>query len=300
MVLTGAICECIIPNMESTTQISAQYAAGFFDGEGSVMVERTAKQTKKWAMIDRYRVRATISNTDKQILILHQKCWGGTIEKMKKKTNHKQAWKWIVWQNQTEQFLKEILPYCFIKTTRIELALKIIDSYKGHIRGKHHPPDKEKDKQRFEWYSQIRKLNARGDTELDTCEDFITRDCPRPIEDFHRKYKSNIVEEIRRRYKLLGQPASQISKDLGVKESYVYSVATGKSRVVSEKDKESLAAISSVIRPKILKTHCSNGHKYTKTNTSIVHGWRRCKQCARDRYHKHKNMLQELGNYEGD
>lgn len=34
---------------------------------------------------------------------------------------------------------------------------------------------------------------------------------------------------------------------------------------------------------------CKYGHKYTIQNTHIdKHGWRICRQCARDQYHKHK------------
>lgn len=41
-----------------------------------------------------------------------------------------------------------------------------------------------------------------------------------------------------------------------------------------------------------LSDSCSNGHKYTADNTYFTkEGWRKCRQCNRDFYHRHKAVV---------
>ena len=97
--------------------MSYEYAAGFFDGEGSVGVEKKGG----WPAI-----RVAVANTDHNILRELKESWGGQIYKgQRQKPQHKQHWRWRIYSRQAAEFLRDVFPYLKIKKERAGIALAI-------------------------------------------------------------------------------------------------------------------------------------------------------------------------------
>src|SRR6266436_1144880 len=97
--------------------ISAEYIAGFFDGEGCIDFKRTG-QARMIA------VRAALTNTNLEFLKLIQIQYGGKIySKPIKGKPHWKNWNALTWINsEAINFLKLIKPYAFLKLDQIKLA----------------------------------------------------------------------------------------------------------------------------------------------------------------------------------
>ena len=101
--------------------LSDAYAAGFFDGEGSVYVAR--RNTRPSAVL-----MVCIGNTHLGVLQEHKDRWGGSIQKRKMvNPNHRQQWQWVLSTRQTRPFLEAIRPYVIIKHEVVELAFKYLE-----------------------------------------------------------------------------------------------------------------------------------------------------------------------------
>jgi len=103
-------------------QLSPQYLAGLFDGEGCVSLTVSGKSR-------RVIVRVSIVNTDENILNLLKNQLGGMMAS-RQNPDHPD-WKMfrsITWGNNTaEHFLKLIEPYSIIKSRQIKLALEFLE-----------------------------------------------------------------------------------------------------------------------------------------------------------------------------
>lgn len=103
--------------------ISSQYAAGFFDGEGCVNVS---------SLRGRSFIRILIVNTNKEILEMFQKRWGGDIKENKRvKANWKTAYTWRVSHKSCLDFLQDINEYVIIKKPQVEAAFMFFELQPG-------------------------------------------------------------------------------------------------------------------------------------------------------------------------
>jgi hypothetical protein len=104
--------------------ISAQYAAGFFDGEGCVNCATNRGGSPF--------VRILIVNTNLEVLERFKETWGGDINKNYKSKEHwKQAYTWRLSHTSAGLFLEEILPYLIVKKKQSELAIEFINIRPG-------------------------------------------------------------------------------------------------------------------------------------------------------------------------
>jgi len=105
--------------------ISDGYAAGFFDGEGSVYAA-TRRKAKDAARSP--TVIVCIANTNLEVLKAHQERWGGSIcERKVTKQKCQRQWQWVICTRNAREFLLAILPHLIIKRRIAELALEYVE-----------------------------------------------------------------------------------------------------------------------------------------------------------------------------
>lgn len=102
------------------------WAAGFFDGEGYVTIQRR-KQTINGKQYFGHYLRVGINHVAPEPLYEMQRLFGGKIEKQNPDTivgNRKARHRWHLSTNSAKEMLVQILPYCKNKNNVIELALE--------------------------------------------------------------------------------------------------------------------------------------------------------------------------------
>lgn len=104
------------------TLVTPEYAAGFFDGEGTVYI-RKARNGKYW----HYRLEVAVGNTNREVLEAHKETFGGAVYEINIKRVIAKGWsrqyKWQMNCSQAEVFLAAIAPHVIIKREYVELGL---------------------------------------------------------------------------------------------------------------------------------------------------------------------------------
>lgn len=102
------------------------WAAGFFDGEGCVLVELSKERGCKHGF--RTALHATVTQTSLPCLELFLERFGGIIVANENKTPNGRRWavqyRWSVKNDDAIQFLKAIQPYCVVKKSQVDIAIK--------------------------------------------------------------------------------------------------------------------------------------------------------------------------------
>jgi len=97
--------------MTYNPEIFAAWAAGFFDGEGSVdAVARTGKGGSPSA-------RCRIANVDPAPVEMFKEAFGGTISYYEK-TKH---FEWCIQGKDLDRFIELVLPHCVVKAGQLRL-----------------------------------------------------------------------------------------------------------------------------------------------------------------------------------
>ena len=100
--------------------ISAEYLAGYFDGEGCIQVQ-VSKKSKC------YNLQIAISSTDYEPLKSIHDMFGGCfifIQRNNKNSKWQDIWRWSVVSKDAYRFLLAIQPYVIIKKKEIDLAIE--------------------------------------------------------------------------------------------------------------------------------------------------------------------------------
>lgn len=85
------------------------WAAGLFEGEGSVYVRVTNPPDRKST---RYTVTVSIGNTDTALLGVFAALWGGKVSpKRGTALSRKPYFVWAIYAAKAEKFLRAVLPY---------------------------------------------------------------------------------------------------------------------------------------------------------------------------------------------
>lgn len=130
----------------------AAYLAGFWDGEGSIMLIGRSDSGS-------IGVRSTITNTSYDVLTwTAEVCGIGTVQrKPRKATHHKPTWFWQIHGEGAESFLQQLIPYLKVKREQARLAL----AFQARLRD----PSMKADRiWQEDWRQQMKALNARGIT----------------------------------------------------------------------------------------------------------------------------------------
>lgn len=111
-------------NIEPTKEQLA-YCAGFFDGEGTVIIARETNSPHKY-----YAVHVTVDQVNPEPLILFRSLFGGTVYRARRNpieaNGHirKIQWRWSVGLMAADKFLRLIVPYLINKKEEAQLAIK--------------------------------------------------------------------------------------------------------------------------------------------------------------------------------
>jgi hypothetical protein len=100
------------------TRLDIAYAAGFFDGEGSIVISLSKKGY--------LRLEVSSSQNLPPVLMWHEKKFGGKVYHPR---NHASQWK--IHGKYAIPFLLTIAPYCIVKAPDIEEAINIWQAYQS-------------------------------------------------------------------------------------------------------------------------------------------------------------------------
>lgn len=106
----------------SPTQISPQYAAGFFDGEGCVSLVTGGRH-----FIKNVYLRLILTNTNIEILQLFSLQFGGKIRKLKSVDGWKQGYQLTLIGDDATNFVNLVDDFILIKRLQFEIAKKFIN-----------------------------------------------------------------------------------------------------------------------------------------------------------------------------
>ena len=106
-----------MPYKQTSNELN--YYAGFFDGEGCIMIK------KKHSGRPFHTLDITISLTNLNVLEDFKRAFGGTIHgAYKSKTYYKDKWMWMIGGDKALTFLKAIYPYLRLKSREAELGIE--------------------------------------------------------------------------------------------------------------------------------------------------------------------------------
>lgn len=102
--------------------LSKEYIAGFLDGEGWFRIVKRIPQKKHNRNLS-YQILVGVSSTDKTVLSLIKKQYGGSINKRVKKDGWKPEYNLIISCRQAEKLIKDIIQFLVLKKDRANLCL---------------------------------------------------------------------------------------------------------------------------------------------------------------------------------
>lgn len=96
------------------------YAAGFFDGEGSVTLAKPNSSYPNYVLL-----RVDIGQTSKPVLDWFQEVWGGAIHyrNANRGRSVKENWQWYISGVRAQVFLIDVLPYLKVKQDSVTIKL---------------------------------------------------------------------------------------------------------------------------------------------------------------------------------
>lgn len=144
--------------------LTPQYAAGFFDGEGTLSLFYEARRV--WKSDSSRLVRGTtlivsVANTHLGILQEFKELFKGNVfvNNKARNPNHKPVHSWRIQNTEGKtHFLKTILPYSIVKREQIEIALRYLSTV-GAIGKRVSQDDWEI---RLDCYNLLKEINKRG------------------------------------------------------------------------------------------------------------------------------------------
>ena len=95
-------------------ELRVAWAAGFFDGEGTVGLERQTSGNSY--------LRIAVGQLVREPLDILSKMWGGSVRGYIE--NDKPIYKWTATTRMAEQALREMLPYLVVKAEQARIALE--------------------------------------------------------------------------------------------------------------------------------------------------------------------------------
>lgn len=101
------------------------YAAGFFDGEGTVTIAQGKRADCQWPILN---MRVIVGQNEIEPLLWLRARWSGTIVGRAAGNGRKQHHTWTCFSRQAEKFLADVSPYLQVKRERADLALRFQQS----------------------------------------------------------------------------------------------------------------------------------------------------------------------------
>lgn len=114
------------------------YAAGFFDGEGTVFI--AINRGAKGARGPIYNMRVTAAQVDPTPLAWLQERWGGSLAERRPRGSQRLSYVWNCFARQAARFLTDVRPFLLVKIDEADLALEFQASlFNPGVRG--HTPE---------------------------------------------------------------------------------------------------------------------------------------------------------------
>lgn len=136
-------------------KLELAWAAGLFEGEGSVMISKPAE--RNWGTL-----RASVVNTDLQVVRFFADRWPGYCRAATGlKDTQRDAWVWLVAARRAAAFLEDIRPFIVrdkVKS-RIDLGLQF---QRGKEGGGGKPRSEQYAEDQWNAYWRMCELNTRG------------------------------------------------------------------------------------------------------------------------------------------
>ncbi len=121
------------------------YFAGFFDGEGCIVIASQGHE-RKGKMSKFYRLEVAVGSTNHWIIELMKFQFGGAVycdRRDNHPASHRPFWRWMICSRKASLFLQDILPYLKLKKAEAEIAIKWQSNRKMGVR-KEEDRDKER------------------------------------------------------------------------------------------------------------------------------------------------------------
>lgn len=147
-------------------QLELAWAAGLFEGEGSVRISKPA--ARNWGSLN-----VDVPNTDQKIVQFFATRFGGSTKHVPAKGKRRAYWRWRVASIEAAAFLTAIRP--FVRTNRVREKIDVGLAYQRQKRASRFT--EEYRQEQWEAYWWMRELNVRGN------------DSNRPNASEHRKPK---------------------------------------------------------------------------------------------------------------
>jgi hypothetical protein len=97
-----------------------EYAAGFFDGEGSVYIS-SGRPLKSGVQ---YFLCASVNNTHRGIIEQFERRFGGSISRTGETKTKKGVWRLRLYSHEAESFLRLLLPHLILKRKQAIMAIR--------------------------------------------------------------------------------------------------------------------------------------------------------------------------------
>ena len=132
-------------------EIEMAWAAGFFEGEGSVRISKPAE--RNWGSLN-----IDIPNTKESLVRWFDERWEGSVHEYAESGNRKKYWRWRCASSKAAKFLRDIRPFIVSDLVRekIDVGLAFQDQKESRR------SDETYRQTQWEAYWWMAELNTRG------------------------------------------------------------------------------------------------------------------------------------------
>lgn len=105
------------------------YAAGFFDGEGSVDIRWRVQKATTGKSYERFELRVHVVQIATEPLEAMMARWGGSI-KLRKGSNCSD---WVITDSAAGRFIRDVRPFLMVKAAEADVALTFADTIRPRL-----------------------------------------------------------------------------------------------------------------------------------------------------------------------
>lgn len=137
------------------TRLELAWAAGLFEGEGSVRINKATRRNLGHLI-------ASVCNTDRQVIEFFQERWPAYMKPATGlRPEQRPAWVWVIAARRAAAFLSQIQPY--LQTDRVREKARVgLEFQQGKCYGRGYRLTDEYRVEQFNAYLWMKELNVRG------------------------------------------------------------------------------------------------------------------------------------------
>lgn len=150
----------VIPSVARTI-MDIRYAAGFFDGEGCIRVDRCVIKARNYT---RYQLKISVGQANPDVLVQFKERFGGAISidryAAETRANTRTRYQWYSWSRHAYDFLVSVQPYLIVKADEAALAIEFYRRMKETDRMNRHLSKQEREQIRATRDADLVQLSA--------------------------------------------------------------------------------------------------------------------------------------------